>query len=138
MRKYLLMSHGLMASGIQNTLTMLIGKTEHLTVITAYIDEETDIQKEISQILDTLSSKDDELVVFTDILGGSINNDAMLFINNPKVHLITGVNIATIAEVINNDGNYPLKDIIESAILLGREALVYCNTQNQNIIDEDF
>ncbi len=137
MRKYLLMSHGLMASGIQNTLTMLIGEPKNLAVISAYIDEDTNIKKEISLILDTLSSKD-ELVIFTDILGGSINNDAMLFIDNPKVHLITGVNIATIAEIINNDSAHPLKEIIESAILLGREALVYCNTQDQNIIDEDF
>ncbi|RHM57071.1 PTS mannose transporter subunit IIA [Mitsuokella sp. AF33-22] len=70
-RKYLMASHGHLASGMQSSINILAGKGEELKVIDAYVTEE-DYTPQITAFLDSLQ-ENEQGVIFTDFYGGSVN-----------------------------------------------------------------
>ena len=90
MRKYIIATHGHMAYGINTTLNMLIGAQENLTIINAYTDECKDPIPEFEKII--AENPEDDIVIMTDLFGGSVNNNAMLMTKNERVHVVTGIN----------------------------------------------
>ena len=74
MRKYVLATHGKMAEGMLTTIEMLAGTQENLTCINAYTDECPDPLPELKRIVEANSEA--EIVIMTDLLGGSVNNNA--------------------------------------------------------------
>lgn len=70
-RKYLMASHGHLASGLQSSIDILAGKGAELTVIDAYVTDE-DYTPQITNFLSDLKD-DEQAVIFTDFYGGSVN-----------------------------------------------------------------
>ena len=70
-RKYLMASHGHLASGMQSSINILAGKGEELKVIDAYVTDE-DYTPQITAFLDSLQ-ENEQGVIFTDFYGGSVN-----------------------------------------------------------------
>ena len=64
--------------------------------------------------------------MLTDILGGSVNNEFMGLLDKYNFHLITGINLALLFEVVTcpaEDLTANLPSIVEHA----REHIVLCN-----------
>ena len=139
MRHYLLISHGTLAEGLKSSVELIAGKQENLYFINAYINKSTNIPQEVSKIIDQHLTQDDELLVFTDILGGSVNNAVTEFTQNPQVHIITGMNLPLILNILLEDNDNIIADI-ESSLELAKENMCYYNKyiQNSVISDEDF
>lgn len=139
MRKFLIMSHGDMSSGIKSTLNMLLGKRDDVITKSAYInDNELSIESEIQNILSEFNGND-ELIIFTDLFGGSVNNEAMKFIKDTRVKIISGMNIPLIVEILSNsDSSNDINDVIRDAIGLARESIIFCNDLDLNIDNDDF
>ena len=72
MRKFLIASHAYLAKGMYSSLELIMGKQEHIHILCAYTSEEFDIKQEIQKILLDLS-REDELIILTDVFGGSVN-----------------------------------------------------------------
>lgn len=113
-KKILIATHGKMASGVKNTLSLFVD-VSNIKTINAYIDD-GDWAAEIYDFINDV--KNDEIgIIFTDILGGSVNQKALLINNKPNVSIITGFNIPLIMEIIlteiNNEND--LRRIIEEA-----------------------
>lgn len=139
MRKFLIMSHGDMSSGIKSTLNMLLGNRDDVAAKSAYInDNELSIESEIQNILSKFNDND-ELIIFTDLFGGSVNNEAMKFIKDSRVKIIAGMNICLIIEVLSNsDSSNDINDVIRDAVNLARESIIFCNDLDLNIDNDDF
>lgn len=139
MRKFLIMSHGDMSSGIKSTLNMLLGNRDDVVAKSAYIsDNELSIESEIQNILSKFNDND-ELIIFTDLFGGSVNNEAMKFIKDSRVKIIAGMNIPLIIEVLSNsDSSNDINDVIRDAVNLARESIIFCNDLDLNIDNDDF
>lgn len=139
MRKFLIMSHGDMSSGIKSTLNMLLGKRDDVITKSAYInDNELSIESEIQNILSEFNGND-ELIIFTDLFGGSVNNEAMKFIKDTRVKIISGMNIPLIVEILSNsDSSNDINDVIRDAVNLARESIIFCNDLDLNIDNDDF
>ncbi|WP_295296172.1 PTS sugar transporter subunit IIA [uncultured Brachyspira sp.] len=139
MRKFLIMSHGDMSSGIKSTLNMLLGNIDDVAAKSAYInDNELSIESEIQNILSKFNDND-ELIIFTDLFGGSVNNEAMKFIKDSRVKIIAGMNICLIIEVLSNsDSSNDINDVIRDAVNLARESIIFCNDLDLNIDNDDF
>ena len=45
-------------------------------------------------------AKEDQLIVFTDMLGSSICNEFMTYLDNQNLYLLTGVNIDMLCNII--------------------------------------
>lgn len=99
MKKILLASHGEMAFGLKQTLEFFLGEDSCIQAIGAYLDEGANYLNEVENIIK--QSKDEELVIFTDIYGGSVNQQisALLIQMNRNIPLITSMNLPIILSI---------------------------------------
>ena len=63
MRKILIATHGFLADGIKNSISILTGKDDCLTCINAYVDD-SDFTGDLQAFIDSVSP-DDEAGIFT-------------------------------------------------------------------------
>lgn len=136
MRKYILATHGKMAGGMQSTLEMIAGEQENLTCINAYTDECKDPMPVFQKVIADCKPEDD-IVIMTDLLGGSVNNNAMTLIENDHVHVVTGINLPAIISLVMSDEETPTVEAIKEAIESAREMLQYCNELSLNPQEEE-
>ncbi|MGX2944503.1 PTS sugar transporter subunit IIA [Enterococcus alishanensis] len=98
MRKILIATHGYFADGINSSLKLLVGEREEVTVINAYVDE-SDVTLQYEAFFQTLQPTD-EVIVFTDLYGGSVNQQLFKHTEKNQAILITGFNLPIILEIL--------------------------------------
>lgn len=121
MKRYLIATHGEMASGMQSTLKLLAGQRDDIQVIDAYVEKNESISQKLEELF---VDSEDTWIVFTDILSGSVNREVIPFINE-KVHVITGFNLPLLLELLFIDE--VTDSIIEDKIIEARNQLQYVN-----------
>ncbi|MGN8072384.1 PTS sugar transporter subunit IIA [Mucilaginibacter sp. 22184] len=126
MRKFLIATHGAFAKGIKSSLDMIIGETDNIFLIQAYLDDHISVEDELAAVLTHITAGD-ELVIFTDLLGGSVNNIMIREALKDNVHIVSGFNLPLLIEIIMGDAGTPVTEIIETAIIDGKEQMVYVN-----------
>lgn len=135
-RKFLIATHGNLATGVKSTLDIIIGQTENVFLIEAYVKENKGIESDLFALLKKLG-KNEELIIFTDLLGGSITNQAVRFTQGRNVHIISGFNLALLIEVLMAETSTPAEEVIETAVQNAKEQIVYvtkliASNQNEN------
>lgn len=135
MRKFILASHGNLAEGLKSSIEMISGKQENLYVINAYTSEDFDLSATIEEFFSTFENED-EIVVFTDIYGGSVNNEFTVFLSKYKFHLVTGMNLSLVLEILSKN-NLPIEEVIDEALRISKESQVYVNQLSQ-LNDDEF
>ena len=101
MNYYFLSSHGSLASGMKSSVDILCGSSENLTVFDAYLDERSVysvLDKYFNQIPENAS-----VYLLSDLYGGSVNQAMATFLERPNTHLISGVNLALVLELVNTN-----------------------------------
>ena len=135
MRKILLASHACLAGGMKSSVEMVTGPQEHLSAICAYTEETPDFKGYLETVIRDLKAED-ELVIGTDVLGGSVNNEASQFKNLANVHVIAGMNLALVLSlVISTEPD--TSRLIEESIHAAKEQMVYMNREHSGE-EEDF
>ena len=93
MKDILIASHGHMASGIQSSIEVLTGMGDSIKVIDAYVDQ-TDYVPKINEFIKEAKRP---AVIFTDLLGGSVNQKVTLAAAKEKdIFIVTQTNLAVI------------------------------------------
>ena len=90
MRRYIIASHHLLANGLKDTLNFLTSM-DGIIDISAYMDD-TDLPTQIKELFDSFDPED-EVVMMTDMLGGSVNQQFCPYVND-----LTAETIRTIVE----------------------------------------
>lgn len=139
MRKFLIVSHGAFAAGIKSALELITGPAPQVVVLQAYIDENKPVEEEIGEVLKGAGAGE-EWVVFTDLLGGSVTNQVVRAMagGGPSgdgaaggvgrhIHIVAGVNLPLVIEVVLSDPETPVAEVLAEAIGRAREQLVYVN-----------
>lgn len=134
MRYVLLMSHGHLASGMKCTVEMIVGKMENLLAFDAYVDGNDNVKQFIEDFLE--KHPNEEVIIVTDVLGGSVNNEMLNYNNLPPVNLISGMNVPLVVNLLLNIGE-ELKTTIEESVETGREAVRYFEKVEKEL-EEDF
>jgi len=135
-RKFLIATHGNLATGVKSTLDIIIGQSENVFLIEAYVKENKGIESDLTALLKKLG-KNEELIIFTDLLGGSITNQAVRFTQGRNVHIVSGFNLALLIEVLMAETSTPAEEVIETAVRNAKEQIVYvtkliASNQNEN------
>jgi len=125
-RKFLIATHGTFAKGIKSSLDFIVGETQDVFLIQAYVDGNKSIEEELNSVLQNVNAND-ELVVFTDLLGGSITNQVLRYALKENVHIVSGINLPLLIDVLMADIDTPVEEVIESAITNAKAQLVYVN-----------
>lgn len=136
-RKLLIATHGTFAKGIKSSLELIVGNQDFIHVLCAYTDGITEIEKPIKNIISSLKP-DEEVIIVTDLFGGSINNEFMNYISLPNVHLICGVNLPLLLEIVLNIQNEDIEKLITDSIKIAQEQIQYCNLllkKNDNLCE---
>ncbi len=139
MRYLLFASHGKLAEGILHSVEMITGKQENVWTISAYVDEEKDLHSQISDVINKLG-KEDELIVVSDIFGGSVNNEFMNLLGDKRIHLIAGLNLPLVIELVSmrNMETDTLR-LIKTALSNSKNSIKYCNLEIEiDTEDEEF
>ncbi len=97
MLKLFLSSHGHMASGMKNTIEFFCGQNTNLTVFDAYVDEKN-LSTQLDAFFETVK-EDDQVVLLSDLYGGSVNQQMYLYLNRPNTMLVAGANLALVLEL---------------------------------------
>ena len=121
MRKIVLLSHGGMAKGLLNTLSIFTANIDHITAISAYVDD-CDPKAELERFWTSVND-DDQVVLCTDILGGSVNQLALPYLSRPNTYLFTGMNFPMLLQLTCLDENATEAEI-KALADVGREAVV--------------
>lgn len=122
--KVLLVSHAYMAKGVKSSVELILGPQENLFAMVAYVDDEAPFEKEIKSFLE--ENKNDKLVIVSDLLGGSVNNELMKLVTDKEnVILITGMNLILVMSVLlasEDTIDYEIDQIIENS----KEGILKC------------
>ena len=137
-KKLLIATHSVFADGIKNAMELVTGEQNSVSTLCAYTNDMTEVETPIKEIIDALCD-DEELIVTTDIFGGSFNNEFMKYLSKSNIYLIAGVNLPLLFELIMNLESENTVQMIETAVKNARKQLQYCNPLIQcSIIEENF
>jgi fructoselysine/glucoselysine PTS system EIIA component len=126
-RKFLIATHGALASGFRSSLELIAGAGDTVHILQAYLEEDSKpVDEELARFF-AQAGADEEWVVFSDLLGGSITNQLVRASAGKNVHIIAGFNLPLLLEIVLADPEEPITGILEAAIDRAREQLVYVN-----------
>ena len=111
MKQILIATHGKMASGIRYTAELIVGKMAELTTIDAYVTPEDNVEKKFEEYF--AQHENDRIFVFTDLMGGSVNQKLLGYSQKENVTLITGTNLPVLMQVMMADDDVTEEEIQE-------------------------
>ena len=120
MKQILIATHGKMASGIRYTAELIVGKMDEITTIDAYVTPEDNVEKKFEEYF--AQHENDRIFVFTDLMGGSVNQKLLRYSQKENVTLITGTNLPVLMQVMMADDDVT-EDEIQEFIDDAREEL---------------
>lgn len=140
MRRIVIASHGRLAAGMLDTLEMIVGKQPDITALCAYTSECPDPKPALAKTVAELD-ENDELVIVTDVFGGSVNTEASQYRNLPGVYVVAGANLALAINLVV-DRQTPVAELIERSVAEAREQMLRVLPDpivvDSCIADEDF
>ena len=127
MRKIVLISHGKFADGILDTISMFLGEHHNFVPISAYTDE-VNPQEELKKFFDDVK-EDEEVIICSDILGGSVCQYTLPYMKYENVFLIAGFNFPLLLElaVIPDDEKLSY-EVLDNKIQKAKESIILMNT----------
>lgn len=111
MKQILIATHGKMASGIRYTAELIVGKMAEITTIDAYVTPEDNVEKKFEEYFE--QHENDRIFVFTDLMGGSVNQKLLGYSQKENVTLITGTNLPVLMQVMMADDDVTEDEIRE-------------------------
>ncbi len=93
MNQLILASHGGLAEGARDTLSMVLGDVQNVHVVSLKRDDKDPITKEVEALIDSFDPAD-TVYVCTDMLGSSVNNSMVeLMGKRSDITVISGMNM---------------------------------------------
>ncbi|WP_125590102.1 PTS sugar transporter subunit IIA [Companilactobacillus jidongensis] len=134
-RKIILASHHKLADGMADTLNFITGGTAEVNVLSAYMNNDS-IEDKIKTLMDEPS--DTEIVVLTDMTAGSVNQKFFSYRTRPHTQIISGMNLPLALSISMEPADkYLTQERVESLIAQSKDAIVYVNTMQVEVDDDD-
>lgn len=124
--KVIMATHGYLADGFAGVIKMIVGEMENLETLCCYMDEDFDLDETIGKIMERHDFETYNLVVCTDIMGGSVNNGFVKWMEKYPFHLVTNTNLAFLIDLLLTADNIDF-DILKAKIQNPQAAVSYVN-----------
>lgn len=136
MTSILICAHGELAKEFKNSTEMIFGTVQDVYPISFHPGENTvDLKNKIEDVIEDNAL--DEVLVFTDIFGGSpYNASSMIAMENDKVDVVAGVNLAIILETVAMS-SLALQDLVQNVNNIAPETIKVFSEVRKNIDEED-
>jgi len=97
---FIIITHGALADGLVNSLKMIYGDIKEVYPCNFLPNMELEeLENQVNQLVDSIEAE--KIFIFTDMLGGSAFNTAMKVQREKKVHVIAGVNLMMLLDLIS-------------------------------------
>lgn len=136
MRKFIVVTHAALASGFKSATELIMGEQTNLVAYCAYVDPDVDVIKQVKTAI-SQKSEADEVVVITDLLGGSVNTAMMELLQMDKVHLVTGANLLMMMQLMLLGEDCDLATELQQVVTQAKEGIAYVNHIIQQNEEED-
>lgn len=136
MKKILIITHGKFAEGIVSTVEIITGKQDNLYFINAYVDDQS-IEKKMDNFFKENINSDDQLIIFTDLFGGSVNQTAIRYLSEQNLNIIAGFNLPLLLEVLMLDESQLTPEKLREVTNSAKEQIIYVNDELLKINEED-
>ena len=135
--RFVMATHGTFAVGIKESIKLIAGEFKNLKALSCYMKEDFNLKDEIDKIL--LEGKGEEIIVVTDIFGGSVNNAFVERIpENKNLFVISGLNLPLMLELLGEYEDYSsAENLIINSISNTNDSIHFCNQEINNNIDEE-
>lgn len=97
-RKIVIATHGTLAEGFKSALH-IITNASNVEAINCYTSPDFDLQTTVQNIMDS-KGPEEELFIFTDLFGGSVNNGFVAVLKTYDFHLITNTSLGLLIDFI--------------------------------------
>lgn len=122
----LIVSHGNFGKELLKSSEMIIGKIQNVECISFNLgDKFTDLCKEVEESIKKVGNND--LIVFTDMYGGSTFNAVDKMMKSNNFYHISGVNLPLFMDIALNKDSYSMDEITEKIIKNGKKSIVFVN-----------
>ena len=135
MRRILIATHEKYAEGIKAAAELILGPHPEIETICAFT-EDIALDRQM-EIYFKHCNAEDEVIILTDVYGESVNQACMNYVSRPNTHLITGMNLALVLQIImmeEKEGSEAFGAMIQEA----RMQIVYVNEVMKGGIKDDF
>ena len=113
LKKFLFATHGTLATGMKSTLELLIGNTADITCLPAQVHPEDNVDEQLKVYFSEVSDED-QVIVCTDLMGGSVNQKVVPYAQKENVFLIAGFNLPLILELAMNEDKVTKEELLDS------------------------
>lgn len=124
----LLVTHGDFGKELLNSSELIIGKLEDAESISFQLGESFEqLVSQVENSIDRLLAGDNDLIVFTDMYGGSPFNAVSRAMKTREFYHITGINFPLFIDIAVNRASYSMDEIAEKIIKNGKKSIVFIN-----------
>jgi PTS system mannose-specific IIA component len=122
----LLVTHGDFGKELLKSSELIIGKIENAWSISFKQGDSFDtLLNKVEEAIEELSQ--DELIVFTDMYGGSPYNAVQRALKNRNFFHITGINFPLFIDIAVSRDTYSLQEVADKIIKNGKKSIVFVN-----------
>jgi PTS system mannose-specific IIA component len=116
-----IVSHGQLGEEMINTAEMIVGKIKNMTAVS--IDVTTDVESSRNQIRRAIQTVNHGagVIILTDMFGGTPSNISLSFLEEARVEVVTGVNLAMLIQLAMADQEESFQDLVRSLKQRGQE-----------------
>ena len=127
MRQFIIASHAHFAAGINESVSLLSGERDNVRTLSMYVDGNNDLAAAAAKMLDETPEGDD-LVVCTDLFGGSVNNEFTLVAQSrPGMHLVTNMNLPLLIQLLFAEEGRDTAEVIREICAADDTRVKYVN-----------
>ena len=126
MVKFVLASHGKLAEGMRDSARLILGDSIELHTICAYTQGSDNLAEEIEQLFRTFDEQD-EIIVMTDLFGGSVSSAFARMMQKRKFWLVSGVSLGLVVDLLLIEEKDDIEESIEEALENSRNLMCFYN-----------
>lgn len=137
-RNFIFASHGTLAQGVYNALEVITGGNENVKVYSAYVNgQQTNVAEEAEQLLAGYPAGE-EIIVLTDLYGGSVNTEFVKLMGKYGIHVVSGLSLPLALFVLDGEEE-ETEEMLRKAVEQAKGSVQYCNqVLSQEQTEDDF
>jgi len=134
MNQIIIATHSKLAEGFYKAVMFFNSAAENVDFINCY-EETNECERQIEEKLKQYEGRN--IIVCTDLAGGSVNQFAAKLTREYKFHLVSGTNLAMLLEMVFAAEDLTAEEI-KNIIATSKEQIVYVNNlSNDDLISSD-
>jgi PTS system mannose-specific IIA component len=118
-----IISHGQIATELLAAAEMVVGDLPHIAAVSIGWHDDVEVAKgEVERAIKQVSAGAG-VILLTDMFGGTPTNISAMFLEQPDIEIVTGVNLPMVVKVASQNREYSLDELARAVESQGKQAI---------------